>query len=372
MSQGSQLGPVPRVVVCGTSFGRLYLRAIQRLPADFELAGILARGSAFSRECAAEAGVPLFVAVEEVPSDVDILCVVVRSAVGGGAGAEIAQRALERGFHVLQEHPVHHDELVACLRQARRSGVQYQVNAFYEHLDAVSLFLRAAAKLRARQQPLFVDAMCASQVLFPVVNILGEALGGFRPWQLTGPSELSAMPSDLARSPAPYRAFHGVVAGVPVTLQVQNQIDPRNPDNHAHLLHRIALGAEGGVLTLLDAHGPVIWSPRLHANKADNGRLIIDGKGTERLDARCFVDLGTDDVPTFRRIVQDVWPSGIGRALQRLRTAIEKGIDPMESAQAMLTTCRIWQDLLTRLGSPELVSFKEPQPLALADLVARP
>ncbi len=34
-----------RVVVCGTTFGRVYLRGIAQLPEEFELVGILARGS---------------------------------------------------------------------------------------------------------------------------------------------------------------------------------------------------------------------------------------------------------------------------------------------------------------------------------------
>ncbi|WP_342222169.1 Gfo/Idh/MocA family oxidoreductase, partial [Nocardia farcinica] len=68
----------PRVVVCGTSFGRVYLRAVQADP-DVELAGIVSRGSATSREIAKTSGVPHYCGVDELPGDIDIACVAVRA-----------------------------------------------------------------------------------------------------------------------------------------------------------------------------------------------------------------------------------------------------------------------------------------------------
>lgn len=60
-----------RVVIAGTAFGRIYLQALARAQADYELVGILSRGNAYSRACAAHYGVPLYEAVEQVPDDVD-------------------------------------------------------------------------------------------------------------------------------------------------------------------------------------------------------------------------------------------------------------------------------------------------------------
>ena len=68
-----------RAVVCGTTFGQTYLNGLASLPEHFELAGVLARGSAFARVCAARYGVPLFTSVEHLPPGVDMACVVVRS-----------------------------------------------------------------------------------------------------------------------------------------------------------------------------------------------------------------------------------------------------------------------------------------------------
>ena len=57
---------------------------------------------------------------EVVDADVDIACVVVSGGINGGPGAELARALMARGIHVLQEHPLHHDELADCLRHKLR------------------------------------------------------------------------------------------------------------------------------------------------------------------------------------------------------------------------------------------------------------
>ncbi|MBF6309481.1 Gfo/Idh/MocA family oxidoreductase [Nocardia farcinica] len=256
----------PRVVVCGTSFGRVYLRAVQADP-DVELAGIVSRGSATSREIAKTSGVPHYCGVDELPGDIDIACVAVRAGAAGGDGAQLAQQLLRRGIHVLQEHLLHPGELADCLRTARAHDARYRLNAFYPHLRPVELFLRAAAILRARQRPLHVDAAAGGQVAYSLLDIVGRAVGKLRPWAIGEPAPVAPEPAALADPPMPYTHLAAVIGGVPVSLRVQNQIHPADPDNHALLLHRIAIAFEGGVLSLADTHGPVLWSPRLHTGQ---------------------------------------------------------------------------------------------------------
>ena len=161
-----------RVVVCGTRFGQIYLSALTRAPEQFQLVGIVARGSARSAALAEQHGVPLYSSVDQLPGDVDVACVVVSTAVGGGRGAELAQALLARGIHVLQDHPVHPTELAECLQAARRAGVQYVVNTFYPHLEPVRRFTAAARELVRLRTPVFVDAMCAVQVCFDLLDVL--------------------------------------------------------------------------------------------------------------------------------------------------------------------------------------------------------
>lgn len=166
-----------RVVVCGTGFGRIHLRAVGLVP-GLRLAGVLARGGDASRGLAAAHGVPLWTDVAELPADVDLASVAVGSAVQGGPGSELVLALLARGIHVLQEHPAHPDEITAAARAARTAGVRYRLSTHYRHVRATRGFLASAERLRARSPIVHVDAAGPVHLLQPLVDILGLAVGG--------------------------------------------------------------------------------------------------------------------------------------------------------------------------------------------------
>ncbi|GAA0334296.1 Gfo/Idh/MocA family oxidoreductase [Actinoallomurus spadix] len=350
-----------RVLVCGTNFGRFYIEAVRARP-GYALAGLLARGSTASRACARRLGVPLYTAVDQVPDDtIDLACVVVGSTISGGAGTELAMSLLGQGIHVLQEHPVHLDEFTACVKLARRHRVQYRLNTHYPHVAPVASFTAAARRLTERRTPLFVDAATPVHLMHPLVDILGRALGSLRPWRFADPAPA---PEDFG--PQPFRTVQGVLGGVPLTLRVHHQLDPADRDNHALHWHRVAIGTEGGVLTLADTHGPVLWSPRLHAHRDADRRFVLEGPGTEHLGLPTTSVVGAT-VP-FNEVFADLWPQAIGHALDELRDAVAESRDPLRSNQYELTVCRIWSELAAVLGPPQVVRPPAPQPLAAHEL----
>lgn len=363
-----------RVLVCGTTFGRIYLRGLALLPYIFELAGILARGSAHSAATARALGVPLYTSADDLPDGgIDAACVVVRSAVVGGSGSELARALLERGIHVLQEHPVHHDELAACLRTAQRSGCIYRLNGFYPDVEPVARFIRLARLALARREAVYVDAACSVHVLYPLVDILGQALGGFRPWSFGRVAEMERNEAEEKREeerknrPAPpFLSLSGTLAGIPLSLRVQNQIDPGDPDNHTHVLHRIVLGTSGGALTLTDTHGLVLWSPRLHVGR-DDGVLDLSGSGGT-MDLPSTSIVGPAGAASYGAVFTDLWPRAIARALSRFHEAILAGTRDARIGQHHLTACRVWQDIGNRIGPARIVSPPAPVPLSLAEI----
>ncbi len=210
-----------RVVVCGTTFGRVYLKGIARLAGDFELVGILARGSDQARDCARRYGVPCYTTVAALPfGEIDMACVVVRSAVVGGPGTALALELLRHGVHVLQEHPVHHDDLVRCLKAAQGAGCRYALNGFYPDLPSVRGFIAAARQALARSRAVYVDAACGINVLYPLVDILGRVLGGLRPWTFSAPLDAGA--------DDPLTSLTGRLGGVPLRLAFRTPL-PRGP-----------------------------------------------------------------------------------------------------------------------------------------------
>ncbi|MGW1893517.1 Gfo/Idh/MocA family oxidoreductase [Streptomyces sp. NPDC002004] len=362
---GPERAPL-NVVVCGTRFGQVYLSALRRCPERYRLAGIVARGSARSVALAEEYGVPLYLSVDQLPDDVDAACVAVSSSVGGGQGAELARGLMERGVHVLQEHPVHPKELADCLRTARSTGTQYLLNTFYPHLEPVRRFVAAARRLVQLRTPVFVDAMCAVQVSFDLLDILGEIFDGVRPWSLTAPA---------AADGRPLTAVDATVAGVPLTLRVENRMEPGD-DSSSLFLHRITVGTDAGNLTLVNTHGPVIWSPVLRTAQDSAGRFVIGsrgaGPGTDDDQDTGPEVLGPAEGPSWKAVLEEVWPDGVLRALDELRARIDAGGDPLRGAQRHLTVAHAWQELTEALGFPQASGPRPGPPVTAADLLPAP
>jgi pyochelin biosynthesis protein PchG len=376
--RGSGTSRRMRVVVCGTRFGQVYLEALQLPGLPFELAGVLARGSDRSRACAEHYGVPLFTGVDRLPDGIDIACVVVRGGLVGGPGSELATALMARGIHVLQEHPLHHDELADCLKQARRYGVAYRLNSFYLHQEPVRRFVAAARELLRRQRCRYVDASCGFQVAYSMLDILGVVLGTVRPWTVGEASAPPAAPGETV----PFRTVQARLAGVPATLRIQHQIDPARPDRQAHLLHRVTVGTDGGSLTLVSTHGPTVWCPRPDfpariertgtgwAEFAPASLAAPPVEPRDHFDIPGTTVLGPRDTPSYRGAYASVWPRGVAHALLLLRQSIVDGELPMRAGAYHLMLCRLWQEIAARLGPPDPVDAGGLGSLTPADVSA--
>ncbi|MWJ17036.1 oxidoreductase [Clavibacter michiganensis subsp. michiganensis] len=357
-----------RVVVCGTGFGRIHLRAVGLVP-GLRLAGVLAHGGDASRGLAAAHGVPLWTDVAELPADVDLASVAVGSAVQGGPGSELVLALLARGIHVLQEHPAHPDEITAAARAARTAGVRYRLSTHYRHVRATRGFLASAERLRARSPIVHVDAAGPVHLLQPLVDILGLAVGGLRPWAFTDPVERPRELTALEARPSPLTAIEGVVGGIPLSLRVHDELHPGDRDNHALLWPRIALASEAGVLTLADVHGPVTWSPALHTRRDAAGRLDLDGDPARRALPR-LSSWPDAPAPTAGDLFDDVWPDAVAHALTQLVAEIRSGDgDALRAAQADITMARAWVDLTRRLGPPRSIRPGEPPRVTAAAIL---
>ncbi|MFB7644285.1 Gfo/Idh/MocA family oxidoreductase [Streptomyces sp. NPDC059095] len=368
----SAAGRRPRLVVCGTKFGRIYLAGAARADSPYEPAGVLARGSERSRRVAEHYGVPLFTEVDAVPKDVEACAVVVGAGINGGPGARLAQDLMARGHHVLQEHPLHQQELADCLRAAREHRVAYRLNTHYPHVEPVRRFIATARRLLARQRPLHIDAACSFQVLYTTFDIIGRMLGGVRPFALGQPSQLPSGAVELTDAPPVYRSLDGVVGSVPLSLRLQNDMDPGDPDNHIHLFHRITLHTEGGHLTLANTHGPLLWSPRPHMPQDIRTTATLAESADPSFAHPSAEPLGPATAPDQRGILGELWPQAAARALGALRAAVESGEDPAKDGQYHLALCRLTAEAAERFGPVRLHRGSTPEVLAGAAIDAGP
>lgn len=298
------------------------------------------------------------IAAEGSKKDFDMACVVIRSTAVGGKGTEIAGALLEKGIHVIQEHPVHYNDIVKLLKVAKENNCVYQVNSFYPNVKNVQEFIVKSNKLLKKSRPTYIDATCSTQVLFPMISILGKALSGFHTWKL--------QTIDSVNSKFPFKVLSGEIRGIPAIVKIQNQLDPKDPDNNGFLLHRIVLGTTEGSLCLDNSNGLVIWNPQMYVPHAEG---VLDMYGNNS-----YVELPVSEVAdgvrntTYAEVYKELWPEGIVCALNDFARAITDNSQKNIMAQQMLTISEIWKDLSEKIGSPQLIVTPERNGIRLADI----
>ena len=241
-----------KAVVVGSTFGSVYAEGI-KIADDVELAGIVGRGSKRSAALAASYGVPLYQGANAVPANIDLACVVVRSAMVGGDGVEISRSFLEKGIHVIQEQPMHSSEVLELTRCAAEHDCKFMLNGFYPYLDSVKRFIDAAASLRKEHELLSIDVTTCVQVAYPFVEVVGKVAGSLHPFRL-----------DKIADAGPFDILVGEVGGIPLSVRFQNEMDSSDPDNNAIALMRMDVCSDKGILSLCDVYGDVLWLSLIH------------------------------------------------------------------------------------------------------------
>ncbi len=345
-----------RTVVCGSTFGQFYLEALRRLPEQFELVGLLARGSDRSKKCAKHYGINLYTEVNQLPNDIDLACVVLRSGVLGGKGTDLSLELLARGIHVIQEQPISEKELVSCLRIARQNGRYFRVGDLYIHLPTVRRFTGYTQTMLKQQNALYIDVSCAIHVSYSTMHVMSEVLPTVYPWKI----------NNVIKDKGPFQVATGVIGNIPVTLRVHNEVDPKDPDNHLHLLYCLTIGVEGGRLSLVDTHGPVVWHPRLYV---PHKRFTLLGELSTATEVPAYLLENTTEVLgpisslSYRDIFTKQWPRAIGCDLLAMREMILGNAGSNTISQRELLCSRLWQDLTNALGYPVLRPNLRHQPL---------
>lgn len=78
-----------KVIVVGAKFGEVYLQVLLRRKDLVDVVGILGKGGQHSLECSTKYNIPLYTSVSELPSGIDLACVIVRAGVMGGEVEEM-------------------------------------------------------------------------------------------------------------------------------------------------------------------------------------------------------------------------------------------------------------------------------------------
>ena len=235
-----------RVVVCGSGFGRIWMRALADHP-GVRLVGLMGRGSKRTERVAAAFDVPCLASDDPFP-EADVACVAVRPA-----QAEVLTAALlDRGLHVLLEHPVSADVLERLAAHATAAGRCLHVNLHFADLPHVNDFLGACRERARREPPRWVLGVCSARTRFSLIDMLVRLFDV--PAGATSPSSLHAVPMPAAGS----RSLTGSLHGVPVHVTETAYRSARDDGSDQAISHRITVAYPSGTVTLVDTWGPVV------------------------------------------------------------------------------------------------------------------
>ncbi|CAM3691192.1 Oxidoreductase family, NAD-binding Rossmann fold [Vibrio aerogenes CECT 7868] len=353
MKPGDLAKPL-RVLLCGAAFGEVYLKAIERLPQYFQLAGVMARGSEHSRKIAETHQVPLMTSVDEVSkADFDLACVVIKSGVVGGPGTKISCALMEKEIPVIQEYPLHCDEVVQCIKTSNQMKTPWMMNSFYPDVAPVRRFIEAVQGLRKLSDICAIHVETSIQVLYPLIDILMQSLDNLRPWRFS---------NVLCRN-GPFSVISARFGTIPVVFHIQNQIHPDDPDNYMHVLHRISVTSEDGTLTLNDTHGDVTWSPRAHVPRNEQGYLDMFNEDYPQMKENVLHSLNSQATETpirYAEVFSQLLPGAMEKVLTRFCHQVVRGEPDRRQQQRVLTTCQCWQALNEALGPTEVINQERP------------
>jgi thiazolinyl imide reductase len=335
-----------KVLVCGTTFGQFYIEALRLLKEDFEIAGIFAHGSERSKMCSKNYNLPLYTDFEELPKDIDLACIVIRSRAIGGKGTDLAVKFLERGVNVIQEQPIHPKDLEICYRTAKKNNTYFQTGDLYTNLTEVQRFIECAKYLNQIKKPVYINASFCPQVSYPAIDILSKALPSIRLWEI----------NEVVKDFGVFQIFTGKLGGIPITIEYHNQIDPNDPDNYMHLLHSISFIYENGRLALEDTFGPTIWHPRMHVPVELYNRANINGEYPEYLNDNSAKILGNYTENSYKDIITKQWPIAISKDLLSIKDLILQKKNSNQKAQQEILCSNQWSKMTKILGYAEFIN----------------
>jgi len=308
-----------RVLVCGSNYARTYITALAREPRKFQLVGILAQGSVRSQQLADLSGVPLYLSAGELPDNIDLACAAMSSA-----AFSVVRQLIQRGMHVLCEHPYPASRLKEAMKLARKHGVQFQVNGHLANLPAAQAFIRECRQTNGRVYPELIDVMATERSLYGALDILMAAIG----------SRDSLRVQVLSRR-TKFVLLEGTLGKIPVRLSVQvsggkgaGRLADGSP---GYLLdQRLTVVFPAGSLILLSMAGPVLWCST-PAHIENNQKLW-----------RILCDQQTQTVSTLReeRIQANV------ASLNAIRRSIlGHGTPEIQRPQHILNVSRAWESV---------------------------
>ena len=303
-----------KVAICGSNYGRFYLPAIHQT-GNLEIRAILGRGSQRSNDLATEAHVQLVTDVTDLPDDVEVACVATTAFKQG----PLILSLLDRGIHVLAEHPVSAD-----LIKAARSGryrAELHVNSLFSDTPMAHRYYKIADEKQRTNSLLFAAGYCSGRTVFSWLDLVTRAIGC---------SEISDI---NVRELEKLQVIDFRLGEITIAAAVQTHAEG------AIFTHCLNLGFGRGTLSFTGSFGPLTWTPALELVKGKDALYDVIAGATP--------PDGTDMMAI--REAANVY------ALQRLIAKVKEDKDsPEQSTNHLVAICQASEMIDPRIRNNEV------------------
>lgn len=339
-----------KTIVCGTNFGEFYLNALEKMNLDFQIVGIIGRGSERTKRISKKYNVPLYLNVEELPSDIDLACVIVRSEGTGGDGTELCIALLNRGIHVIQEQPVYQKHLYKCYKLAREKNLIYLTANLYSNLSNMECFAMYARKLNELSALEYISVSFSTQLSYIALDLL--AISG-----ISGDLDLD---DNIVKGLGPFDILYGKIGTRPILIEFNNQLNPKFPDYNMYLMYSFKFYYEDGVLSINDAYGDVTWRPRTYIKGAKDDADISKESIYEVLDSLKKISTS--------KFFQTYWTDSVSSELIKMKHYINAGKLDIHRVNRELSTSKKWEILQKKAGYAKFIETNKEKLFLLSDI----
>lgn len=335
-----------KCIVCGSRFGQFYIEALKRIP-NINLHGLLATGSERSIDCANHYQIQLYNDVDELPDDIDLACIAIKSEVQGGKGNLIAESLLKRGIDVIFEQPLSEKEYISLFKLAKKEKRYFTVCNLYSQLPSVQNFIQNFKFIKKEQSIKYINVEFATQLSYPVAQLLSLLIPEIKNIEF----------SDSKKGDGPFQFLSTAINETQLNLIAYNEAVENEIDNFMRLLFSIKIGFEGGELNLLDPQGDVFWKEYIkfpNRYRIPSSFLYDPPKGMTRKYIKLLYD--NSDL-TQQSMFTELWPKTISKEIFLYLERNQHDKNAFNSlAQNHINSSIIWYKLMQSLGYPTFVA----------------
>ncbi len=330
-----------KILVCGDTSCQITLDALQGLKGEFEIVGLLARETKVNQQCAQYYKIKLYSNVAELPNDIQ-LAMITSSVINTPpeASAELVEKLLEHGLHVLQEQPVNYEDIIRWMKIARKNHLCYAVGNPLVYLSSLAAFGNCMAMLTKQTKITHIDIDLDIGIVYSIIHLLIDSLPQTRMFTIKSQTSVSNENSIV----------NGELGGIPFLFRIRSRCSPESGLLFPQL-HRLTIGTCNGNLSVTGLAGTIVWEQYM-IMPYDNTPFQKSEQYSYSFDSPCTTIRNSKKM-NFREFISQEWAEAIKTELSKMREKIFTNRQDAASAQREILCAKNWNLLAQEINTTE-------------------